>query len=68
MAKPRGTARKGANDTGGRGSSHQGGSYGPVHGDRDRPTTKTGKPTTPALSRVSGGERGRHHPHDRATS
>lgn len=70
MAKPRSTEKRGANDGGGPGSSHQGGSHGHAHRDRDHPTAKPGEPTNPERSRVSGGggERDRHHAHDREKS
>ncbi|HYF09023.1 MAG TPA: hypothetical protein VD970_15480 [Acetobacteraceae bacterium] len=70
MSKPRSTEKHGANDGGGPGSSHQGGSHGHAHRDRDHPQAKPGEPTNPDRSRVSGGggERDRHHAHDREKS
>ncbi|RVT95790.1 hypothetical protein EOD42_16510 [Rhodovarius crocodyli] len=52
---------------GGPGSSHQGGS----HGEKTRQNRKpeAGEPTSGERSQISGGggERDRHHTHDRAT-
>ncbi|HYZ33853.1 MAG TPA: hypothetical protein VE684_16410 [Crenalkalicoccus sp.] len=52
-------------DEGGPGSSHQGGSHGAAHRDRDDQGPIPGSPTNTSRSRVSGGggERDRHHTH-----
>lgn len=51
---------------GGPGSSHQGGSHGAAHRDRDDQRPHPGEPTNTDRSKVSGGggERDRHHVHD----
>lgn len=53
-------------DEGGPGSSHQGGSDGRAHRERDDHGPVPGQPTNPDRSRVAGGggERDRHHSHD----
>lgn len=55
-------------DKGGPGSSHQGGSHGAAHRDRDDQGPPPGGSTNSDHSRVSGGggERDRHHVHDTA--
>ncbi|NOG72893.1 hypothetical protein [Roseicella sp. DB1501] len=55
-------------DEGGPGSSHQGGSHGRAHRERDDHGPAPDQPTNPDRSRVSGGggERDRHHVHDPA--
>jgi hypothetical protein len=57
-------------DAGGPGSSHQGGSHGAAHRARDDHAAEPGMPTNTERSRVSGGggERDRHHTHDREKS
>jgi len=53
-------------DKGGPGSSHQGGTHGAAHRDRDDQGPTPDSPTNPDRSRVSGGggEQDRHHVHD----
>jgi hypothetical protein len=68
MSKPHSRTTQKNNDHygGGPGSSHQGGSHGHAHRDRDDQSPDAGEPTNPDRSRVSGGggEKDRHHVHD----
>jgi hypothetical protein len=55
-------------DEGGPGSSHQGGSHGRAHSERDKHAPAPGTPTNDDRSRIGGGggERDIHHSHDPA--
>ncbi len=68
MSKPHSRTTRKNNDHhgGGPGSSHQGGSNGHAHQDRDDQSPDPGEPTNADRARVSGGggERDRHHVHD----
>jgi len=65
MSTPRTTRKRGANDAGRPGSSHQGGSHGRARRAGDAAAPPPGAPTSGPKSSVSGGggERDRRHTH-----